>query len=123
MPKKKTKKEDININPAKKSKVSKRFISILIILLSAILVIIIPLLLIQIGLIKNPLNYLPSSPELFTIEDKCSLIVGQLIHNIGDEDSCQQICKSNCEVREMQFYSSEFEKKEEDCNKCNCYCE
>ena len=58
----------------------------------------------------------------FQIIDSCSLIVGKLIHMIGDEDRCKMLCKTNCETRKMHFFDSNFNIVENNCNSCKCYC-
>ena len=95
---------------------------IVLIILAILLAGIIFALLVESGYIENPLRSSFSSPELFVIEDSCSLIVGQLIHTIENSDTCEMRCKTECSVREMSFHDSEFVEKENDCNECNCYC-
>ncbi len=122
MPKKRLEGKKLSVRGSKKQKKSRKGIFITIILLIALLILIILILLFQLNIIKNPLGKFNSKPQLFSIKDECSLIVGKLIHNIKDEGSCQLICKSNCEVRSLNFYNSEFKEIENDCNECNCYC-
>lgn len=67
-------------------------------------------------------NSLFDKPEKITIEDRCSLVMGQLFHEIKNEDECRIKCKSNCEVRGKNFAESEFIKNNNSCHTCNCYC-
>lgn len=103
-------------------KINKKYMAILIITLSFILVAILIAISLELNIIKNPIKGFQIAPELFIIKDKCSLIVGQIIHTINDESICKMKCNAECEVREMQFRSSEFTKKEGDCHECRCYC-
>ena len=105
----------------KNNKKSKKIIIgaiILILLLSVIILI----LLIQFKIIKYDFKSFALKPELFKIEDKCSVIVGQLIHTVNNEGTCMMKCKTECEVRDMKFFNLEFIEIENDCNKCSCYC-
>jgi len=105
----------------KRSFKSINFGIIIIFLIIALLAIIL-ILLVEFKIIDNPLDNPLSQPQLFDIEDRCSLIVGQLMHTIEGSDSCEIRCGTECEVREMNFYDSEFTKHENDCNSCECYC-
>ncbi len=122
MPRKKGRGKKLAVQEGRKQRKSRKGVFIIIILLIVLLLVIIPILLFQLNIIGNPLKNLNSKPQLFVIKDECSLIVGKLIHNIKDEGSCQLICRSNCEVRSLNFYNSEFKEIEKDCNECNCYC-
>ena len=102
---------------SKKSK-----LGFILVILAVILAIIMMLLLIEFRMIKNPIKNPLAQPQLFVIDDKCSLIVGQLMHTINDGDGCEMRCKTDCDVRKMDFYNSEFIKNEKDCNNCECYC-
>jgi hypothetical protein len=56
------------------------------------------------------------------MDAECSMILGNLIQSVDGEDSCRIKCRADCEIRQMAFYRSEFLKKENDCNLCDCYC-
>ena len=122
MSKKRLKSKKLSLRESKKEKKSRKGIFITIILFIILLVLVILTLLFQLNIIKNPFKNFNSKPQLFSIKDECSLIVGKLIHNIKDEGSCQLMCKLNCNVRNLNFYNSEFKEIEKDCNECNCYC-
>lgn len=93
-----------------------------VILLSIIALVLIVLLLVQTGVMNNPLNIFTKRAVSFSINDVCSLIVGNIIHPIPTEDACAGNCRASCEVREKGFVKSEFVKNENDCNTCQCYC-
>jgi len=93
-----------------------------LVILAILLATIITILLIEFKVINNPIKNPLAKPQLFVIDDKCSMIVGQLIHTINDGDGCEMRCKTECGVRKMDFYNSNFIKKQNDCNGCNCYC-
>ncbi|MCK4997500.1 hypothetical protein KAS08_04295 [Candidatus Pacearchaeota archaeon] len=58
----------------------------------------------------------------FSIDDECSIIMGNLIHNIRDGGDCKIKCVNNCEIRELDFYDSEFTFENSSCHTCDCYC-
>jgi hypothetical protein len=64
-----------------------------------------------------------SEPEMFSIKDECSLMMGNLIHQIRDEGECRIKCVNECDVREMNFVRFEFEGKNNDCSSCDCWCD
>jgi nitrate reductase NapE component len=118
----KTEKNVREVKKAKKKKfLSKKAFSILIFVLFFVLVVSCVGILAEYGIFKNVKNPL-AKPVLFVIEDKCSLIVGQLISTIRDEETCELKCKSECNVREMTYVREEFILIEDDCNVCNCFC-
>lgn len=63
------------------------------------------------------------SPEFFEVKDECSLIMGNLVHQIRDDGECRIKCVNECDVRSMEFFDFEFEGKDNDCNACDCWCE
>lgn len=97
------------------------FGSFLILLLVA-LVVLVPILLYQLGLVNNVFANLHIEKQEFLIEDDCSVIAGNIMHTIEDEGDCKHRCKNNCGVRELFFYDSEFIEKVGDCHECKCYC-
>lgn len=60
--------------------------------------------------------------KIIQITDKCSILLNSIIHNIKDDSGCQNLCKSECLSRDMEFYNSEFILDEKSCNTCNCSC-
>ena len=95
---------------------------VVIILLVIFLLVLSLVLLIEMNIIKNPIENFNLHPKLFTIKDDCTMIVGNIIHKIKDEGGCEMACKTECGVRDMSFHSSEFIMSERDCHSCNCYC-
>lgn len=63
-----------------------------------------------------------TGPQFFSVKDECSLMMGNLIHQIRDEGECRNKCVNECDVRDMDFFSFEFEAKNDDCSYCGCYC-
>ena len=96
-----------------------KFLVVLLIILALLLLV---LFVTNSSLIKKITKKATANPQKFSIEDRCTLIVGKIIHTIGTSDSCQMSCKAECEARERGFYSSELLQKEKDCNECSCYC-
>jgi len=114
-------KSKIESASARHLKRKKKFKTTLIILVIALAVIIVALLN-QLGIIESQFKNPLAEPQEYFIEDRCSLIVGQLIHTIGDSDTCELRCKTECEVRKQTYHDSKFTEIEEDCNSCNCFC-
>ncbi|GBE20088.1 hypothetical protein BMS3Abin17_00822 [archaeon BMS3Abin17] len=102
-------------------KLDRTRMTILIIILTIFLTTLFLYLLVQFNII-SPLKKISLGPKLFMLEDECTLVVGKLIHTIKDDNTCEFRCKTNCEVREMLFYKSDFLKNQGDCNECTCYC-
>ncbi|MFH1290670.1 MAG: hypothetical protein ABIH92_04650 [Nanoarchaeota archaeon] len=121
MPRKKKRAEKARKAEKKKKRRSKVFPVVIVILLVA-LVVLVPVLLVQGGYVDNPFEDFNAEPQLFLIKDECSVIVGNLIHTMNDEDDCSLKCKNECGVREMEFYESHFIQREGDCHMCECYC-
>lgn len=57
-----------------------------------------------------------------TIKDECSLIMGNLIHEIGSESNCKLACETECIFAKKKMYNFSFESKNESCNSCLCNC-
>ncbi len=57
-----------------------------------------------------------------SLQDKCSILFGNVLHTIKDESSCENSCRAECITREMKFYNSKFILSSESCNTCNCQC-
>lgn len=64
-----------------------------------------------------------SSPQEFDILDECSLIMGNLVHQIRDGAECRIKCVNECDVREMEFVEFVFSEGVGECNSCDCWCE
>ena len=99
----------------------KNTIRILVVLLVIGIISLIVVSLIQFG-VTSLISKRLEKPEKFEIRDECSLILGKVIHQIKDEGNCKIMCLGECEVRNMEFYDSEFIEKESDCHVCYCYC-
>lgn len=61
-------------------------------------------------------------PTHIEIVDECSFIMGNLVHQIRDEDDCSIRCYNECVLIESDIKSSEFISGDPGCNTCNCYC-
>lgn len=61
-------------------------------------------------------------PGKIEINDRCSLIMGKVLHEIKNKDECKIRCKNECEIRDKKFIESEFIEKINSCHICNCYC-
>ncbi|OGJ17896.1 hypothetical protein A3K73_07790 [Candidatus Pacearchaeota archaeon RBG_13_36_9] len=68
------------------------------------------------------LDLLTKKPKMYPVQDRCSIILNRLLHQIKDEGECRIACRNECEIRSEKFDSSEFVEKENSCNICNCYC-
>ncbi len=60
--------------------------------------------------------------KIISLEDKCSLMSGVILHAIKDDSGCENYCHSECSIIKMKFYKVEFQAKDNSCNTCNCYC-
>lgn len=116
--------ERAEVVPGKIKKKGRRSLifGLILIILFVSLLVLVPILLFQIGLVKNPFTNLHIEPREFNVVDECSMIVGNLIHSIQDEGVCEQRCKIDCDVRGLFFYDSEFSESPNDCHKCRCFC-
>ena len=61
-------------------------------------------------------------PTVVEIPDECSLIMGNLVHQIRDEDDCSIRCYNECILEEKERKSSEFIYNEGGCHECFCSC-
>lgn len=107
-------------NTKKKNK-NKVLLKILLTLIIVFVIIFIILLCYQLGYfndIKRNIN----PPKLLVIPPDCALIMGRLIDKMTSNDYCKQMCTNRCETSDMFYYKSEFIKRENSCNLCNCYC-
>jgi hypothetical protein len=64
-----------------------------------------------------------SKPHLIEIQDECSLIMGNLVHQIRDENDCSLRCHNECYLDESNYIESIFFQEEGNaCHSCDCYC-
>lgn len=77
-----------------------------------------------IGLILFNFGVFEKGKEIikFSLDDECSIIMGNLIHNIRDNGDCKIKCINNCKIRKLDFYDVEFALQNSSCHICDCYC-
>lgn len=56
------------------------------------------------------------------IPDVCSIISGNLMHEIETDAICKIRCDNFCEVSNLIFLDYHFIKNEGECNSCSCTC-
>jgi len=80
--------------------------------------------LVLIWLVLSSFGFFEKAGELeyFSVKDECGDVMGNLIHQIRDDGECRMKCVNECDVREMEFVSFEFELRSGDCNACACWC-
>ncbi len=61
--------------------------------------------------------------RMFSIKDECSIVVGNLIHQIRNNGECRIKCVNECDVRKMNFEKFDFTEKDNECNSCECWCD
>jgi hypothetical protein len=61
-------------------------------------------------------------PKAVSVNDECSLIFNNLVHQIKNEGECKIRCRNECSLEKMNFYSVNFTAKSDSCNICSCYC-
>ncbi len=66
--------------------------------------------------------FIKTKPELIIINDECSVLFNQILHKIKDSSGCENICLSECRVREKEYYDSNLIISETACHTCECYC-
>ncbi|MEM4330601.1 MAG: hypothetical protein QW273_01170 [Candidatus Pacearchaeota archaeon] len=54
--------------------------------------------------------------------DECIVVLGNLIHEIEDEDSCKLACQTECSFLNKKYFEHEFFSYKDKCNKCLCRC-
>ena len=113
----KLKRKKINSKKENPSKLIK--IILFIILFLAIILFL--MLIIQSSLLDY-INSLFRKPKMFAINDACSLIFSNVIHQIKNEGDCKISCRSECQLKNMNFYNINFIPQSSSCNICNCYC-
>ena len=66
---------------------------------------------------------IPQKKEVIsTIPDKCSLLLGNLIHQIKDDSSCRISCRNYCDTIKKEYLLTKFTEYQEKCNTCECHC-
>lgn len=109
----------VKIRNKKRHKLSRKILIIIFIILMSLLVLTSLHLLTEGGVIK----YKPKIEDRnFSIEDKCSIIVGKIVHPIDREDECINKCIAQCETYSLTYDKTEFELKNNSCNACGCFC-
>jgi|SaaInlStandDraft_4_1057021.scaffolds.fasta_scaffold53469_2 hypothetical protein len=68
--------------------------------------------------------YLRFKPQItnYQIEDICGPIAGRLSHSINDVDQCRNACNAQCQSLDKEYYKSDYEAREIECNMCECFC-
>ena len=61
-------------------------------------------------------------PVLFNIDDECSYIMGNIVHQIRDTADCSIRCHNQCIMIDSSVKDVEFFTNEGSCNTCKCYC-
>jgi len=107
----------------KKIKKSSKLVKSMFWIIVLLVIFVIFLILSQVGFVDYFKKLLETrEPQLFAVKDECSLILGNLIHEIKGEDDCKIMCNNRCGLMEMDFYEINFIRSEKDCHVCNCYC-
>jgi len=91
-----------------------------LVVFSIILIVLLVILLI-ISLFKSTGGDL-DEPQLYSIRDECSLVMGNVMHPIQDGGDCKIKCINECEFRGLEIDSFEFVPQNSSCNVCDCYC-
>lgn len=63
-----------------------------------------------------------AEPKTFSIQDQCSVFVGQLIHTLNNEGECVQQCITACDTENMNYDHVSFIQKTSECHQCSCTC-
>lgn len=61
-------------------------------------------------------------PTYVEILDECSIIMGNLVHQVRDLDDCTIRCHNECVLMESDVDSVDFISSQSGCNTCSCYC-
>jgi hypothetical protein len=94
-------------------------------------ILIIILILIILLLVLSVLEFFPekipsnSEEKLINIQDKCGIILGNLIHEIRDKEDCDLRCFNECNIQNLEKVKIEFSntpKENNSCYQCDCYC-
>jgi hypothetical protein len=62
------------------------------------------------------------SEKMEMIQDRCSLFMGNLLHQVKDEPSCRINCRNYCDTEKMDYLRVVFVEYNDKCNLCECYC-
>jgi hypothetical protein len=100
----------------------KRFLLLIAVAVLVLFLVSLLFFLFESGVIGNPLDSVFSKTEVYNIRDECSLIAGQLIKIIANEEDCESRCKNFCGVLDKKFIDSDFTESQFDCNLCQCSC-
>ena len=114
---KKKRRKNIRVSTKRGVKKNKSIGRVIITAIIALLIILLLLILSVIGVFEEQ-----KQEEKISIRDECSLVMGNLIHQIRDSGDCRIRCINDCEVREKEFVRSEFASRENDCHVCDCFC-
>jgi uncharacterized metal-binding protein len=60
--------------------------------------------------------------NVFQLEDECGVFLGQMLHSIKDEGSCETNCEVRCSSTDLKFKKVLFEESRGGCHSCTCYC-
>jgi hypothetical protein len=107
-------------NPNLKRKKSKT-IKIMMIFLIFLVIAFVIILLLDFGALDSFVKMF-KEPKKYNVNDKCSLIMNNILHQIKNTDDCKIRCKDECNLRTLEYYSSDFEAMNNSCNTCECYC-
>lgn len=58
----------------------------------------------------------------FEIVDGCSLIAGNILHEIPDSAVCKIRCDNFCEVMDLKYVDHDFITENRTCYLCDCNC-
>ncbi|RMD66655.1 hypothetical protein D6817_03635 [Candidatus Pacearchaeota archaeon] len=105
-----------------RQKRNSRWILIMILLLSLVLIALLFMLAAENGYINLQKFGEKRERTEFKILDECSIIAGKLIHTIADEGVCKVRCKERCELLELDMESFNFTRAELNCHTCSCVC-
>ena len=88
------------------------------------IVIILVIIVIALILIEGDIASDFKTPKVKEIQltDKCTLVLGNLIHQIKNEEDCILQCKRECTAQDMNYQNVAFEFRESDCHNCKCFC-
>jgi hypothetical protein len=82
-----------------------------------LVLVLVTLVLINFGVFEGP-----NEVQVFTLEDRCAVVMGNLIHQVRDTGECHVKCVNECKIRELNFDHVEFVAQNVSCNDCECYC-
>lgn len=94
----------------------------LLVLFLVVLFFLIFFLLIEIGYAEKTFDSLLREEVVHSLDDECSVFVGNIAHTIGDESVCQNRCEIYCEAVHREFSRTDFLENPGECNSCKCSC-